>query len=318
MTRHVSRSRLLIGSAALALTPRRVRAQQLVKVRLAGVHTDDLTPVYWGLQNGLYQKAGLDIEMIAANSGTAATTAVVAGTYELGKGSVMASLVAHLRGLPLTLIANGVVWDPKAPSTVAVVAADSPIKQPRDLTGKIASAAALNDIVTLTIANWVDKDGGDSKTIKWVEIPNSAEAAALEQHRIDVCQLNEPMYTAAIEGGKIRPLGDGLSGKAIAEHYVIAVFFAHKDFATKNPEVVRKFAQITYEAARYTNAHHAETAQMMSEVTKIPLETFRKIFRAPSATSGDPTLLQPVIDLAAKYGNITHVFPAKDIYFSQS
>jgi len=317
MTLHVSRSRMLIGSAAaLALAPRAARAQQLLKIRLVGVHTDDLTPVYWGLQNGMYQKAGLDIEMIAANSGTAATTAVVAGTYELGKGSVIASLVAHLKGLPLTIIANGVVWDPKAPTTLAVVAADSPLKRPRDLTGKTGSAAALNDIVTLTIANWVDKDGGDSKTMKWIEIPNSAEAAAIEQHRIDVCQLNEPMYTAAIEGGKVRPLGDGLSGKAIADHYVIAVYFAHQDFATKNPEAVRAFARVTYEAARYTNGHHTETAQMMSDVTKIPLETMRKIFRAPAATTGDPTLLQPVIDLAAKYGNITQAFSAKDIYFS--
>jgi hypothetical protein len=54
---------------------------------------------------------------------------------------------------------------------------------------------------------------------------------------------------------------------------------------------------------------------MMSNVTKIPLETFRKIFRAPTATSGDPLLLQPVIDLAAKYGNIRQGFPTKDIYF---
>src|ERR1700722_1345331 len=144
MAHHLSRSHTLaLTAAALAAAPRGLRAQTLQKVRLVGVHTDDLTPVYWGLQNGMYQKAGLDIEMIAANSGTAATTAVVAGTYELGKGSVMASLVAHLRGLPIAIVANGVVWDPKAPSTVAVVAADSPIKQPRDLTGKIASAAAL-------------------------------------------------------------------------------------------------------------------------------------------------------------------------------
>jgi len=316
MTLHVSRSRMLIGSAAaLALAPRAVRAQQLLKIRLAGVHTDDLTPVYWALQNGMYQKAGLDIEMIAANSGTAATTAVVAGTYEMGKGSVMASLVAHLRGLPLVIIANGVMWDAKAPTTVAVVAADSPIKTPKDLTGKIASAAALNDIVTLTISEWVDKAGGDSKSMKWVEIPNSAEAAAIEQHRVDVCQLNEPMYTAAIEGGKVRPLGNGLSGNAIGEHYVIAVYFAHKDFATKNPEAVRNFARVTYEAATYTNTHHAETAQMMADVTKIPLETIRKINRAPGSTTGDPALLQAVIDAAAKYGNITQAFPAKDIYF---
>ena len=316
MTRHVSRSRMLaVSAAALALAPRPLRAQALTKVRLVGVHTDDLTPVYWGIQQGMYQKIGLDIEMIAANSGTAATTAVVAGTYELGKGSAVASLVAHLRGLPLTIIANGVMWDPKAPTTVAVVAPDSPIKRPRDLNGKTASAAALNDIVTVTIANWVDKDGGDSKTIKWVEIPNSAEAEAIATHRVDVCQLNEPAYTEAVAAGKVRPLGDGLSSSAIANSFVIAIYFAHPDFAQKNPELMHGFARVTYEAAAYTNTHHAETAQMMSDVTKIPVEVMRRINRAPGATVGDPSLLQPVIDVAAKYGNIPRVFPAKDAYF---
>lgn len=317
MTLHVSRSRMLAATtAALAIGPSRARAQTLTKVRLVGVHTDDLTPVYWGIQHGMYQKVGLDIDMIAANSGTAATTAVLAGAYELGKGSAVASLVAHLRGLPLTIVANGVMWDPKAPTTVAVVATDSPIKRPRDLNGKTASAAALNDIVTVTIANWVDKDGGDSKTIKWVEIPNSAEAEAIATHRVDCCQLNEPAYTEAVAAGKVRPLGDGLSSNAIASSFVIAVFFANRDFAQKNPELVRAFARVTYEAAAYTNTHHAETAQMMSEVTKIPVDVIRRIYRAPSATVGDPALLQPVIDVAAKYGNITQAFPAKDAYFT--
>lgn len=319
MTLHVSRSRMLaLSGAAIALSTRPLRAQSLTTVRLSGVQTDDLTPVVWALHNGMYQKAGIDLQLIAANSGTAATNAVVAGAYELGKGSNVAALVAHLRGLPLTIIANGVMWDPKAPTTVAVVAPDSPIRRPRDLNGKTCSTAALNDIVTLTISAWVDKDGGDSKTVKWVEIPNAAEAAAIQTHRVDACQLNEPQFTDAIETGKVRRLGDGLSSNAIAESFVIAIYFAQPAFAEKNPGLVRDFARITYESARYTNTHHAETAQVMSDFTKIPLDVMQKINRAPGATTGDPGLLQPVIDLAAKYGNISQVFAAKDAYFGMA
>lgn len=315
MTCRLSRSRMLAAAgAALALAPGPARAQQLQRVRLVGVHTDDLTPVYWGLQNGMYQKAGLDIEMVAANSGTAATTAVVAGTYELGKGSAIATLVAHLRGLPITIVANGVMWDAKAPVSVAVVASDSTIRTAADLNGKLASAAALNDIVSLSYSAWMDKSGGDSKTLRWVEIPNAAEAAAVETHRVDTCSLNEPQLTAALETGKVRTLA--LQMNAIAEHYVVAIYFARPEFAQKNPELMRTFARVTYEAAQYTNSHHDETVAMMSEVTKMPPETMRKINRAPGATSSDPGLLQPVIDAAAKYGNISRAFPAKELYFA--
>lgn len=58
---HPTRSRILAGAgAALALWPTILRAQTLEKIRLAGVATDDWTPVYYAVKSGLYQKAGLD------------------------------------------------------------------------------------------------------------------------------------------------------------------------------------------------------------------------------------------------------------------
>ena len=98
----LSRSQLLASAAAaLALRPRPARAQALEKIRVAGVATDDTTPVYFAIRNGLYQKAGLDVEQVPTTSGTVATEAVLTGTYELGKGSPIA-FFAHLRGLPIT------------------------------------------------------------------------------------------------------------------------------------------------------------------------------------------------------------------------
>lgn len=312
----LSRSRLLAASAAaLALAPRPIVGQELQKVRLAGSPDDALTPVIWAIHSGLYRNAGIDVEYIPTRSGTIATTAVIAGTYELGKGSAVASLVAHLRELPLWVIGNGVLWDPKAPSTLSVVAADSPYRRPRDLDGKIGGAAALNDIDTLVVSAWVDKDGGDSKSIKWVEIPNSAVADTLAQHRIDIAGIQEPLFTEGVAAGKIRPLAGGRSYSVIAPSFAISVYFTNKDFAQAHPEVVRTFIRVTYESAKYTNVHHAETEQLMSDFTKIPLDVMRKINRPPGATTGDPGLLQPVIDFAAKYGNIPHAFAAKDAYF---
>lgn len=314
---HVSRLQMLAAiGAAMTLAPRPLRAQALMKVRLVGVvTTDDLTPVYWGLQNGMYQKAGLDIELIPANGGTAATTAVISGAYEFGKGSNIAALIAHLRGLPLTIIGNGAMWDAASPISVQAVAADAPYQTAKDLNGKVGGVAGLNDIVQLTLSAWVDKNGGDSKTMKWTELPQATMAAALEAHRVDLCQLNEPFFTAGVEAGKIRRLNPGYSMAAIADHYVTTNYFSHREFAAKNPQLVRNFARVTYEAASYTNGHHDETAQMMADVTKQPIEIFRKMPRPPGATTGNPALLQPVIDMAAKYGNIAHAFPAKDAYF---
>src|SRR6185312_13585083 len=83
----LSRSRLLGGTAAaaaVACAPLPLRAQPLAHIRVAGVATDDMTPIYWAVKSGMYAKAGLDVEIVPVSSGTAATTAVVAGAYEIG------------------------------------------------------------------------------------------------------------------------------------------------------------------------------------------------------------------------------------------
>jgi hypothetical protein len=65
-----------------------------------------------------------------------------------------------------------------------------------------------------------------------------------------------------------------------------------------------------------TNGHPSDTAAMMSQVTKIPLDVYSKMARPNSSTKSDPGLVQPMIDLAAKYGYISRGFSAKDIFIS--
>lgn len=309
----LSRSHLLAQTAAaVVLAPRIGGAQTLEKIRFTGVVTDDMTPMFYALQKGLYQKAGLDVEIVPASSGTAATQAIVAGTYEIGKGSLIAAMIAHLRGLPLVIIGNGVVYDTKNPFTMALVAADSPVKTGADLNGKTCSTAGLNDLSMLALAAWIDKTGGDQSTVKWVEIPNSAAGAALIEHRTEACCLNEPQLTATLETGKTRVLARVYD--AIAPFFVGTIFFAQPEWAAKHADVVKRWMRVTYEAATYTNAHRAETAPMMADATKIPLAVVQKMHRVAAATTSDPTLIQAAIDTAAKYKYIPRVFRAKDAY----
>jgi len=307
---------LAVTGAALMAVPRRARAQALEKIRVAGVASDDLTNVFYAIKSGAYQKVGLDVEVVPTSSGTAATTATLAGAYEIGKASPIASMVAHLRGLPITVIGGNTIWDERAPFNVLTVASDSPVKTGADLNGKIGASPALNDINQLSISAWVDKNGGDSKTMKWVEIPLSAAPVALEEHRIDVAALLEPVLTAAKDTGKVKVLAPGFD--AIARRFCIGVFITNSDWGAKHAEVVRNWIRVTYEVGVYCNAHHAETAPMMSEITKIPLPLFGRMARAECGTlaTSDPSFLQPLIDAAAKYKQIPRAFPAKELYFT--
>lgn len=304
---------LVMICLSLAAPYSAARSQALTTIRLGGVPTDDLTPVYWAIKQGLYKKAGLDVQVIPTSSGTAATTAAISGAYEMGKGSAIASMVAHLKNLPLVVVANGAIWNPKVPFNQLLIAKDSALKTGADFNGKTIGVPALNDLNSLVVSEWVDKNGGDSKTLKFVEIPNSVAAEALAEHRIDADALQDPQLAAALATGKVKALTEPYN--AISTHFVFGVYFANKSWADAHPDAVRAWTRITYEAAAYTNAHHADTVDMMSAVTKMPAPVLSKMARVESATSSDPSLLQPFVDAAAKYHQISQSFPASEMFF---
>jgi NitT/TauT family transport system substrate-binding protein len=216
--------------------------------------------------------------------------------------------------LPVVIIGNGVLWDSKKPFTRTLVASDSTIRAAADVAGKLFATAGLNDLATLGVYAWVDKNGGDIKSMKWIEMPNSAQAAALFEHRIDGCTMNEPAVTAALATGKARVLCDGFA--SIADKFPIGVYITHQDYAATHLATIRKWLRVTYDATRYTNAHKSETTAMMSEITKIPPGVFRTIVRVDDGTDSNPAMLQPVIDAAAKFNFLPRAFPAREAYLA--
>jgi NitT/TauT family transport system substrate-binding protein len=312
--RNISRSRIIAAGAAFAAAPSAARAQALDKLRLSAVPTDDMTPVYWGLKSGVFRKAGIDLEVIVVSSGSASTAAVVSGAYDMGKASPIASLLAHLRGLPITIVANGAMYQAKDQWSGVLVTTDSPIKTAADCNGKTACIAGLNDIHQLAMMAWIDKNGGDSKTIKWVEVPGSATAPALIEKRVEFSMLDEPLLGAALETGKIKKIGDAYA--TISTRWLTSAFLVQPDYAAKHADLVKRFAKALYEAAAYTNTHETETAPMMSEVTKIPPAVYGKMGRIEGSTSGDQRLLTPLIDAAFRYKIIPRSFPASELYWS--
>ena len=309
-----SRKSALLSMAAVVAAPALVRAQAGEKIRISAVPTDDMTPIYWAAKTGMYAKAGIDLEIIPVSSGSASTAAVISGAYEMGKASPIAAILGHLKNLPVTIIANGSMHQIGDKWSGMVVAADSPIKTGADCNGKIGAAAGLNDINQMAMLAWIDKNGGDSKTTKWVEIPASATTPALAEHRVDFSILNEPLLTAGLESGKVKLLGDGFS--AFASRWLTSAYLAQPDFANKHADLMKRFQRITYESATYTNAHESETVALMSEASKIPPATFAKMNRIEGATSGDPSLTGQVIDGIAKFKLIPKPFPAREMYWS--
>ena len=302
----------LLCVALLAAGPAPNTAQPVV-VHVGLVPNDDAaTPLLYAQSVGMFAKAGIDLHLELQTSGAAVTAAVAAGTFDIGKSSILPLISAHLHGLPVTIVAPASVWNGKSEFAALLVRADSTIKTGRDLDGKLIGLQSLNDINEIATYAWVNAHGGDASTLRFVELPMAAGAAALKAGRIDAVPLVQPVLDNALSSGQLRPLAGAYS--AIAPQYLFSAWFSTKSWVRDHPEVAREFARIVTQAAQYTNAHHHETAAMVAQFTSIPVDVIEHMQRTPSATTMlEPSLLQPVIDAALKYKIIPSGFPAAEM-----
>jgi NitT/TauT family transport system substrate-binding protein len=286
----------------------------LTTIHVGGVLSDDMTPVIYAQRTGMFKREGLDVQIVSSTSGSAMAQAVISGTYEFGKSSMLSAINAHLKNVPLAIVAAGGTYDSRSPFAALCVADDSTAATGKDFEGKTIGSPALNDLNQLVVSAWVDEHGGDWKTLHFVELPNATAAAALAAHRVDAAVMLQPALAEAVTTKQVRAIAPAYD--AIAPSFVFAAYFTSTDYAKSHPDIVAKFVRVVYAAAAYTNKHHAATASMMADVTSMPVETIAHMPRVDGATALDPQAFQAVIDAAAKYHMISAGFPARDMLAS--
>lgn len=309
----IGRGRFLAAGATAAVTavPRPVPAQTPATLRVTAVPNDDVTPLLYAQQSGLFRRAGLDITITPSTSGAAIAAAVVSGSYDIGLISMMASIAGHVHGLPFVMIAPSLLYLATNPTQELLVLKDSSIRSVSDLAGKTVACSSIRDVGWVSVRALADQHGVDSATIKFVELPMVTVAAALEQHRIDAGSILNPTLEEAMATGRFRTVGAPFDG--IAKRWLVAAWCTTTDFVAKNRDVVDRFASVMRTATVYSNSHHAETAPMIAAFTGIDVAHALAMQRVDLAEYLDPRDVQPAIDAAAKYGVIDKGFAAQEL-----
>jgi NitT/TauT family transport system substrate-binding protein len=297
--------------AAALVVPSGARAQQTATIKVALPPAMDVAPALYADQAGLFSKAGLSVTITQMRSGAAISAAVAGGSINVGLSSLQALISGHARGVPFQLIAAGGVYNNEDPYAYLLVRKDSPIKSARDLAGKTLGAPALKDLDTVSSSAWIDQNGGDSKSVKFIELPNPALTPALLDGRIDAFTVGEPWNLIALDTGKIRVLGKSFG--AIAPRFVMTAYFTSTDWANKNRDALEKFERALADATTYLNGHHDEAVKILAQFTKLNPSLLNRAVKGEDASYLDPKLVQPMIDVSAKYGVIEKPFPAQEL-----
>jgi NitT/TauT family transport system substrate-binding protein len=282
----------------------------LTVVRAVGPPNDGFKAVFYGVKSGIFKKYGLDVQTSIVASGAAAAAALSGGGADIAYTNILTLIQAHTHNVPMVFVAAGNLQAPGKTQTDMLVSVDSPIKSGRDLSGKTLGSASLRDINAAASLAWIDKTGGDSKTVKVVEVPASAGAAFLEEHRADAVTLNEPAVSLAVATGKVRILAAPYDAVGAG---MTAGFAAMEPYVTANRDVMERFAKAMHEASAYTNAHLPDTVDLVASYSGVPADVVAKSVRFIDADYLEPRYLQPMIDLCARYQLIDKDFPAADV-----
>jgi NitT/TauT family transport system substrate-binding protein len=311
----ISHARAVRLGAALAIlaaiaAPPAARAQApLTTLTVGTLSSDNSAAVYYAQELGFFKKVGLDVQISAMASGPVTAAAVTGGALDIGVANVATIAVARTRGVPLKFLFPASIAGDGTLTDQIAVAKDSPVKTAADLNGKTIGVNGLRDLQQLCAMAWIDKHGGDSKTVQFIEVPIPQMGAALQAHRIDGGMPVEPFVTA--QKDQIRSLGSVLDG--VGPHYMVIGYLATDTWLAAHADVAARFVRAMREASIWGNAHRAESAAIIERIMHVDASVGATMNRATYGTDLDPALLQPVIDSALHYGILSRPVAASEL-----
>jgi NitT/TauT family transport system substrate-binding protein len=305
-------SRTLAASAASSIAvPRIALAQADPTLRIGIIPSDPFGEAIYTQAGGFFKSAGINVELVPLQNSAAIAAALTGGAINIGLANPIVIASARQHGLSHYAFAPEALFDASAPTTLLMVANNSPLHTAKELEGRTIGSVELAGITQAALRAWMGKNGADAALTKFTEIPFTAMAAALTQGRIDAGFIAEPALAGA--RATTREIGDPYG--AIAPMWCLAMWFSTKEWLTQNTALAHRYAEALQKGAAWANTHHVETGAALKQWTPLTDETISKMTRIRFATSYTPAYLQPVLDTGFKAGILKSPMSASDLMF---
>jgi ABC-type nitrate/sulfonate/bicarbonate transport system substrate-binding protein len=239
------------------------------------------TPLDVGVQEGIFKKHGLDVEISAFAGDAKLQQAFAAGAVDLGIGSGP-GLAFIAKGSP-TL---GVAEEAGPPLGITLcVLASGPIHSIADLKDKLASISSVGSQTDWMVREISRRQGWGPEGIKRVALGDvPAQLSALRTHQIDMVPFDITTAYQLNETGEVRIL---LKFGDVVKEYINHVIFATNDATAKRPDDVKKFLAAWFESVAFFKHNKAETVKISSDVLKIPEPVVGKVYDETIAMLSD-------------------------------
>jgi len=293
-----------------ALSAPRFAAAAPSTIRFGSTPDEQASIALWASRTGLFQRSDLEVEIQRLNSGAAVAAAVAGSSIDVGLGSIFNLVLAHVKGVPFVLESVSATSDAARPDNGFVVAKNSPITNAAQLNGKTISTSSLSDLFSLAISAWIDQNGGNAKTVNFVELPMPLAVDAVASGRVDGSFVVDPFLLQGLDGGRIRIIGRPYA--SIASNFGITYYFCLRSFAQANADALARFRSDIATGVAFARTHRDVMVPIIADYTRMQPDVVRRM-PFMTGTGIAPAMVQPVIDLAARYKLIPSAFAASEM-----
>ena len=271
-------------------------------VRVGVLGTDVSSGPLYAQAAGAFDRAGVPTSVEYRTTSLDLLNGLRDGSLDVAFVNIISAVHEIEAGGAYTIVAPAALYDSVHPITVMLGPKARPVRGGADLNGKTISVPAPHDLGEIATRNWVDKHGGDSKTVHYVTtIAFTDVAGALNDGRVDAAEMSEPIKTEIMPSVSFA----AATFDDIAPRFAIGVFLARNAWIRDRPDAARRFVVAMTDGDRWANAHQTETAAVLAEHYHTKPDVLATMVRATYPEHLTADLIQPVIDVAARYGVVT-------------
>lgn len=245
-------------------------------------------PVFVAQEQGIFEKHGLQVEMVRFETAQPMMDALVGGSLDIGGFCALPiTFSAMARSKTPLAFVGSMMEDDSHSISLLLIKPDSEIKSIQDLKGK-----RIGILPTRAYEVWLQKilssNGVDPTEVIIQQVPPPQQALALQSGSVDALFTNDPAATAAqVKAGAV-PLTPDLSpvpNTTGMNPFYFGSFNVKQSYVDSNPDVVRRLSLALDEAIDFIRENPEKAKEAMKVylpaeqqglIDKFPNSNFRK------------------------------------------
>lgn len=255
---------LLFLSLCFLLLPNyaagQVKAPAKIRVSYSVISAASL--VTWTAKDaGIFQKHGLDVDLIYIGSATKAVSATIAGDTQINQGAGTGSVLARLSGADTVWIAS--ILDTTNQSLVVI----PEIRGPQELRGRILGVTRYGSLSDFGVRKYLQQVGLDpDRDVKIIQMGGLPETlAAMQAGSIHGGALSSPILTKA----KLLGFKELVDLGSLGIKYPATSYVTTEAYLKSHRLLLIQFLKAVIEGAHYVKARKEFSLNVLKKYTKI-------------------------------------------------